>query len=94
MGSLWAHRYLFLDRHIIFLWLKTRTLQNNEPYQIDVVRIWLFWIPIVERPRKSKIMRFSKKQNKAQAFVVLHFRPMMLFWATIVSRILCSILLS
>jgi len=26
-------------RHTIFLWLKTRMLQNNEPYQINVVHV-------------------------------------------------------
>ena len=29
------------NRHTIFFLLKTRTLQNNEPYQINVVHILL-----------------------------------------------------
>jgi len=56
-----------LARHTTFLWWKTGTLQNNEPYQINVVHILLsmytFWIPVVEAPRKAKIMHFTKKQK-------------------------------
>jgi len=33
--------HLSYCRHTIFLWLKTRTLQNKEPYQINVVHILL-----------------------------------------------------
>jgi len=47
--------------------LKTGTLQKNEPYKINVVHILLnmqsFWTPVVEAPRKTKIMHFAKKQN-------------------------------
>jgi len=56
-----------IGRHIIFLWLKTGTLQKNKPYQINVVQILLsmslFGIPVVEAPRKTKMMHFTKKQN-------------------------------
>jgi len=32
---------LLLTGHTIFVWLKTGTFQNNEPYQINVVHILL-----------------------------------------------------
>jgi len=58
---------VLIARHAIFLWLKTGTLQKNEPYQINVVHIllsvWTFWIPVVEAPRKTKTMHFTKKQS-------------------------------
>jgi len=40
----------------------------------------LFWIHIVNKPRKTKIMHFTKKQNNVQAFVNLHIHPIILFY--------------
>jgi len=63
--------------------LKTGTLQNNEAYQINVelilLVVWLFSIPIVKTPRKTKIMHFTKQQNNVQAFSNLHIRRIILF---------------
>jgi len=39
----------------------------------------LFSIPIVKTPRKTKIIRFTKKQNNVPAFVNLLICPIMLF---------------
>jgi len=33
--------YSAISSHTIFLWLKTGTLQKNEPYRINVVHILL-----------------------------------------------------
>ena len=41
--------------------------------------IYLFWIPIVKTPRKTKIILFPKKQNNVQAFVNSHIHPIVLF---------------
>jgi len=41
--------------------------------------MWLFSIPIVKTPRKTKIIHFTKKQNSVQAFVNLLIRPIVLF---------------
>jgi len=66
----------FLVRHTIFLWLKTGTLQNNEP--CGTYHTWsmqLFWIPIVKTPTKTKIMHSAKKK----AVLILHICAIILF---------------
>jgi len=41
----------------------------------------LFWIPIVVTPRKTKMIRFVKKQNNIQAFFNLHIHPIQSFFS-------------
>ena len=74
-------------RSTMIMWCKTGTLQNNKAYQINsdkcgsylTLSVYLFWIPIVKTPRRTKIIDITKKQNNAQAFLCWPIRPIIFF---------------